>query len=395
MITLTVDPSVFPVASEAFAYLREKRCVTEFIRRLRKRGVLHSHRHIFVYDFHKNGHPHVHLVVDASWIAHADLQALWDGRGPKCRNVKGKQKKRLGHVNVSRPKIADRSKWARYAAEYLFKLPDEWPEWVLQMGGANGGRFRRYSKSRYLWTTGKCKKSKPEENESTTSDVPRRRGPARAPSYGNVTEACGRTQALLRVRTLRDDDDVVQKSWRWWIADIQMTRLQDAAGPAQLNQAIHRYGKDAQSVLCSVESELAAHVEVLNFHPAERDGLGQYLPPQQPGPDTQVLDGPRYQDRNQMYQHGVEPHRQESAAAAEEMAPPMPPRHLLSDWYGPACTGPDVPEEDDPVDGDDDYWVDVDEDDLGEDVDDGFWMDDEDEDPWKDIEARWEDYEMA
>jgi hypothetical protein len=73
----------------------------------------------------------------------------------------------------------------------------------------------------------------------------------------------------------------------------------------------------------------------------------------------------------------------------------MPPRHLLSDWYGPACTGPDVPEEDDPVDGDDDYWVDVDEDDLGEDVDDGFWMDDEDEDPWKDIEARWEDYEMA
>jgi hypothetical protein len=37
-----------------------------------------------------------------------------------------------------------------------------------------------------------------------------------------------------------------------------------------------------------------------------------------------VLDGPRYQDRNQMYQHGVEPHRQESAAAAEEMAPRCP-----------------------------------------------------------------------
>src|SRR5688572_8184738 len=68
MWTFTVDPTLFASPGDAFDYVRAKRCISNVMRQLRRRGFLHSARYFVVIEWQGNGMPHWHLLADASFI---------------------------------------------------------------------------------------------------------------------------------------------------------------------------------------------------------------------------------------------------------------------------------------------------------------------------------------
>ena len=86
MVTLTLDPSLFdgdPL--RAFEYVKGKKgsgntqhLIGELVRTLEKRGCLHSRRFFCVLECQKNGFPHWHLLLDASYIPVETIRDRWD-----------------------------------------------------------------------------------------------------------------------------------------------------------------------------------------------------------------------------------------------------------------------------------------------------------------------------
>jgi len=151
MVSLTVDPSLFrndPLV--AYGYLRDKRCVSEFVRELRKAGVLSSDRYFYVVEWQKDTEfPHFHLVLDAEFIPFDLLCSAWGKFRPKDAGPVEGNRPAFGSVQFTK-------KWSRgsaeragnYVGKYLTKHPAHgYPDWVLDAKF----RIRRFSTSRGFW----------------------------------------------------------------------------------------------------------------------------------------------------------------------------------------------------------------------------------------------------
>src|SRR5262249_45270543 len=82
MLTLTVDPELFDSPEAAYWYCRDKRSVAELVRALYKAGHLKSKRFFCVVEFHANGWPHFHVLVESSRIPHKVLAQFWGRNRP-------------------------------------------------------------------------------------------------------------------------------------------------------------------------------------------------------------------------------------------------------------------------------------------------------------------------
>ncbi len=189
MLTLTVDPTLFNSHEEAYLYIRERRCISVLMQALDRQGHLHSRRYFYVLEFQKSGNPHYHVLVDATFIPHADLQIEWDKNRPKDLLPPESNRPGFGLTIVSKKYFEGGALQAgRYATKYLIKTPEEgWPDWVLRLGKTN--RVPRYGTSRRFW-----------------GDAPRARKPSKEPktrqgsvSYADKIKHCGSTTNLFRV----------------------------------------------------------------------------------------------------------------------------------------------------------------------------------------------------
>ena len=149
LITVTVDQSLFANPEGAYRYVRDNRLVGRLVRELRKRKLIAEHGEYFaVVEFHKKGGwPHWHILVDARFIDHGTVGAVWDRFRPGgVARVEGRPG--FGFVFLRSRGFGSSEHAANYASKYLVKGPGgDWPEWVLDYDG----RIALYSASRGFW----------------------------------------------------------------------------------------------------------------------------------------------------------------------------------------------------------------------------------------------------
>lgn len=183
--TLTVDPELFDSPEEAFRYVREKRCISELMRSLRKFDYIGKH-YFAVIEYHKNGWPHWHFIVDAKAlkIPHEYVLERWGKFRPAeageprhadscdceqcgCGTTAVRKRPAFGGVNFApHQKFQNGTHAANYITKYLVKAPKEgYPDWVLDLRGVN---VARYQTSRGFFAGVRAEKPKRKEKEEGT-----------------------------------------------------------------------------------------------------------------------------------------------------------------------------------------------------------------------------------
>jgi hypothetical protein len=141
MWTFTVDPARFNGPLGAYRHVMKERIFSRLVGELNKRGYLHSGRYFWVMETHKNGWPHWHLLIDASFVPFGDVAEIWNRIGA------GDAKELFGRIQFSKGRNADKGAFdnamhaAFYAMKYVVKEPEQgWPDWLLDYEG-NVKRF--------------------------------------------------------------------------------------------------------------------------------------------------------------------------------------------------------------------------------------------------------------
>lgn len=166
MLTLTIDPELFPDLGDgvcgserAFRYVREKRCVARLVKALHQRGHLRSHEFFAVIEWHQDGRPHYHVLVEAEYIPHDVLTDLWGRFRPPTAPPRAADRPGFGWVKFTHRKLESMEHAANYASKYLVKHPEHvhyvnekgeavhYPRWVMQFRG----EIRRFYTSRGFW----------------------------------------------------------------------------------------------------------------------------------------------------------------------------------------------------------------------------------------------------
>ena len=213
MVTLTIDPTLFPSAEAAYRWVRERRGLGRLIDRLKAKGYC-SGRYVWFIEFHENGWPHWHVMIEASWIPHAEIEAAWGANRPD--GIERQPGRPLfGFVDVRGKKFASGEHAANYGTKYLIKEPRYgWPEWVLDFRG----RVTRYGVCRGFWVgvrdrstesgsgsgAGCCDDHPPEcFCECCREGIDPRTGEPRKekPTPRERVASCGGSSMLIRVRS--------------------------------------------------------------------------------------------------------------------------------------------------------------------------------------------------
>lgn len=145
MLTLTLDQTKFDSPWDALETVGKKRAVSELIKELNRVGLLKSREFTCTIEFHKNGWPHYHVLVDCKFLCKHKLQAKW----------------KRGNCWISKHDFKSVEHAINYATKYIVKTTkaDEnefiFPEWVMDYKG----NVRRFSTSRGLCPTRKYKKN--------------------------------------------------------------------------------------------------------------------------------------------------------------------------------------------------------------------------------------------
>jgi hypothetical protein len=114
MVTLTIDPKQFASPLEAFQYVGKHRCVSLFVRDLKRAGVAMSDRWFSILEFQENGMPHYHVLLESSWIDHKVAKRCWDKQGPLRPAM-------FGYLRLSKHFYGDVTHAVRYACKYVIK----------------------------------------------------------------------------------------------------------------------------------------------------------------------------------------------------------------------------------------------------------------------------------
>jgi hypothetical protein len=102
-LTLTVDPKLY--TSPQAAYLAMKDALPKLIRILRSKGI--AIEYVAVWEVHKSGYPHLHLLLKGSYIPWRWLKSIWMNLGIGA------------HIDI-RP-VTDAKGAAFYIAKYMSK----------------------------------------------------------------------------------------------------------------------------------------------------------------------------------------------------------------------------------------------------------------------------------
>lgn len=206
MLTLTVDPTLFPSPRDAYLYVRDQRAISRLMRELCRRGHLHSPRYFYVVEFQQETEQaHFHVLVDATHIPKSAIDEAWSRLRPKWAGPVAANRPAFGMTRFSRPRFDGGPAHAgRYATKYLVKSPERgWPSWVMTMG--NGARVPRYQTSRGFWNR-PAKLSKA-TGKKRTSD-PR--------TYAQRVSECGTFSNLFEsLETVDESTGEVQRGVRW------------------------------------------------------------------------------------------------------------------------------------------------------------------------------------
>ncbi len=181
MLTLTIDPELFPSPRDAYLYVREKRGISRLMRELDRGGHLHSRRYFYVIECQRETEQvHYHVLVDATRIPKPAIDAAWSKLRPKDAGPPAPNRPAFGMTRFSVRKFEGGAEHAgRYATKYLVKTPEHgWPAWVMAMGREH--RLPRYSASRGFWN----RESVPSVPSGKTRDTQPR-------TYGDRVAECG------------------------------------------------------------------------------------------------------------------------------------------------------------------------------------------------------------
>lgn len=148
MWTFTLDPSLFTSPQAAYEYVRENRCISNTMRRLKQRGFLNTSRYFVVVEWQEQTQmPHFHVLADASFIPFNVVCELWNRFRPASAGPVQGQRPGFGSVRFTAPVFADAKHAACYACKYLITYPQfDYPAWVL-----DSHDIHRFSTSRGFW----------------------------------------------------------------------------------------------------------------------------------------------------------------------------------------------------------------------------------------------------
>lgn len=188
MLTLTVDPELFASPRAAYLYVREKRGISELMRRLHDGGHLHSRRYFYVVEFQQHTEQaHFHVLIDASFVPKGAIDEAWSRLRPAAAGPVAANRPAFGMARFSVREFGGPLHAARYATKYLVKTPESgWPSWVLAMGSDR--RVPRYGTSRGFWN-----------RERRPSNPTGRTRTCEPRTYAERIEDCGVTSNLFEV----------------------------------------------------------------------------------------------------------------------------------------------------------------------------------------------------
>lgn len=252
MLTFTIDPELFASPAEALAYVRDHRCLSVTIQRLRRWKLLHSGRYVCVIEWQRETEqPHWHVLVDATHIPFAKLCEAWNRNWDGWQERVASGRPGFGSVRFTASRLKDSKKAAGYVTAYLTKVPEYgFPEWVVSMPVRS---VHRFSTSRGFWTdrkpAGEPDIAEPNEQEQdeeleqecyseneATSDDDSERQPV---TIRERLARCGESCVVLRVRDVVDEDtgEVVQR--REFLAQFpfQLFEAICALGPGEISKS--------------------------------------------------------------------------------------------------------------------------------------------------------------
>jgi hypothetical protein len=213
MVTLTVDPLLFPDPKTAYLYMQKRRCIGRTTQDLDRLKYIYSRRYLYVVEWQKNTEQaHFHILLDASYIPWDSLLASWSKhRPPEAGAVVG-NRPAFGTVLFSAPKFDSNPLYAaRYATKYLIKTPEYgFPDWVLDMGKER--RIRRFDTSKGFWGN----PAKPHSKNPYPKRTPQ------AKSYRERLTLCGNGVNIIEIASVLDPSTGEVKTIRQWVGKLDV-----------------------------------------------------------------------------------------------------------------------------------------------------------------------------
>ena len=203
MLTLTFDPKLH--AGPGAAWWHGKGKIGRLIRDLRRDGHLKSGRYQWFWENHKSGYPHFHVLVEAKFLKHASVKALWSRYG--CGSIVHCRRRKRGET---------KSQAAYYASKYVTKQPEGgWPVWVMQSTarivryGGSKGFFKMLEEPEvvsakvqlelFVEEVGDLLDKFPRMIPDEALEPIERRGPCADRTYEDRGASCGSTTVVQRV----------------------------------------------------------------------------------------------------------------------------------------------------------------------------------------------------
>ena len=158
-VTCTINQDLFSGPEDALRWVQTGGVVSEFVRVLRRAGVLLDKRYASFMEFQENGWPHWHLIFDAQFVpfdllCEAWAAAGWSGKAGRERwgerpKFEGKgQKPVFGGVCFRMKGRQSLGGLCHYVTMYVTQMPENgWPAWLEK----SHGQLRRWSTSRDFW----------------------------------------------------------------------------------------------------------------------------------------------------------------------------------------------------------------------------------------------------
>jgi hypothetical protein len=208
MWTFTVDPTLFESPEAAFNYVRDHRCISNVMRELKRRRLVHSGRYFVVVEWQMGKEDekgtemaHWHLLADASFIPFQTVCDLWNRyRPPAAGPVEG-NRPGFGSVRFSAPEFESALHAARYACKYMIKHPEKgYPAWVMDRGDVH-----RYSTSRGFWGNPPRSQEPEIEDRSEVDIEPDEIEPENRTTIRERLAKCGKESVLVKVSQCIDE----------------------------------------------------------------------------------------------------------------------------------------------------------------------------------------------
>jgi len=150
MMTLTLNRENWSSPLDAYLYVMGERLIARLVRDLDRThemiNLKDGKRHyVSVLELHKPDKegrewPHWHILIDSDYTDYKVVERIWNSYAPEVDFVRKNAHVPMGYIEVTwtkgedDPKKAAR-KAARYVSKYLAKMPENWPDWILNTSG--------------------------------------------------------------------------------------------------------------------------------------------------------------------------------------------------------------------------------------------------------------------